>query len=145
MINNCSNEIKKSNSELYVIAIGTNDVRSRNPSICAMNQKEYVYQIKKIIELAKNKQAKFFLIASWFSTSDDFISKLNHLDKIKLLKEYSLELKKFSHKNKYIFIDPNEYLQNIVLQNKSKYMIDYIHPNNKVGIELYCEAIFKSK
>ena len=58
-----------------------------------------------------------------------------------MVKEYSLELEKFSKKN-YIFIDPNDYLEKIVTQNKSKYFLDFIHPNSHDGIELYSESIF---
>ena len=59
-----------------------------------------------------------------------------------MMKEYSLELEKYSEKNNYLYINPNEYLENKVKQNKNKYLVDYIHPNSNDGIELYCEGIF---
>ncbi len=127
---------------MYIIALGTNDVRYREPSICAMNPKEYIFQIKQIVEFSKNHKTRFIFIAPWFSTSDDHISRLNHLDKQKLTKEYSLELENFAKANNHTYIDPNDYLERIILNNKKKYMVDHIHPNNNDGIMLYCEGIF---
>ena len=31
-------ELIKSNSDIYIIALGTNDIRYRDTSICAMNE-----------------------------------------------------------------------------------------------------------
>ena len=144
MVKDFKNDIIHSNSDLYIIALGTNDVRYRRKEICAMDAKDYINQLEKLVDFAKNKneKRKFIFIAPWFSTSDDGVSRLDHIDKQKMMKEYSLELQKFSKKNNYIFIDPNDYLEKIVTQNKSKYFLDFIHPNSHDGIELYSESIF---
>ena len=136
------NEIIDSKSDLYIIALGTNDIRYRNKRICSMNSKEYNEQINTIVNLAKNNNSKFIFITPWFSLPDDTVSKLNHQDKKKLMKEYSLGLQKYAEKNNYIFIDPNEYLERIIEKNRTKYMVDFIHPNCKDGIKLYCESVF---
>jgi hypothetical protein len=62
------NDIIQSNSDLYIIAIGTNDVRYRRKDICAMDEKEYINQLEKIVDFAKNKkeERKFVFIAPWF-------------------------------------------------------------------------------
>ena len=137
-----NNEIINSRSDLYIIALGTNDVRYRNSLICSMNPKEYVKNMDKIVDLIKNPQAKIIFIAPWFSTKDDSKTKLNHIDKIRLMKKYSLELKSYTKLKNYIFIDPNDYIEKKVIKNKKKYLIDFTHPNDKEGIELYCEAVF---
>ena len=144
MVKDFKNDIIHSNSDLYIIALGTNDVRYRRKEICAMDAKNYINQLEKLVDFAKNKneKRKFIFIAPWFSTSDDGVSRLDHINKQKMMKEYSLELQKFSKKNNYIFIDPNDYLEKIVTQNKSKYFLDFIHPNSHDGIELYSESIF---
>ena len=59
-----------------------------------------------------------------------------------MMKEYSFKLKEYAEKNNYVFIDPNNYIERIVMANKETFMVDFIHPNNPVGIELYCEGIF---
>ena len=136
------NKIIDSLTDLYIIALGTNDIRYRDSSICAMNPNEYIYQIDKIVKLTKNHKSKVIFIAPWFSMPNDYISKLNHKDKKNLMKEYSLKLKDYAEKNSYLFIEPNDYLKKIVLKNKKIYMVDHIHPNFPIGIELYCESVF---
>ena len=142
VIKNFKDKIINSKTDLYIKAIGTNDIRYRTSNICAMNSKEYLYQLQKLVEFAKNNESKFIFIAPWFSTSDDYISKINHFAKKKLMKQYSLELEKFCQKNNYVYRNPNNYIERIILKNKTKFMIDYIHPNKKNGIELYCEGVF---
>ena len=143
ILKNYKYDIIQSNSDLYIIAIGTNDIRYRKASTCAMNSKEYINQIDKIVNLAKNKNkdCKFVFIAPWFSTHHDPVTKLTHKDKKAMRKKYSLELENYAKNNDYIFIDPNEYLERIVYDNVKKYLVDYIHPNNNDGIELYCEGV----
>ena len=136
------NKIMDSKSDLYIIALGTNDIRYRNKGICSMDPKEYINKMNQIVNLAKNKNSKFIFVAPWFSFPDDTISKINHKNKKTSTKKYSLELKKYSETNNYLFIDPNEYLEKIISKNREKYMIDYIHPNNQDGIELYSESVF---
>ena len=140
------NEIIQSNSDLYIIALGTNDIRYKG-NFCPSDSKDFIYQMENIVNLAKtnNKNAKFIFIAPWFSTDDDRIYKLYHksnLNKKERMKEYSFEMEKFAKNNNYIYINPNKYLEKIIIENKNKYMVDYIHPNNIYGIELYCESVF---
>ena len=140
------NDIIESNTDLYIIAIGTNDIRFRDESICAMTAKNYIEQLKNIVNLVQNKTAKFIFISPWYSTSDDIYSKLNHSEKLKLIKEYSLAMQNFARRNKYIYINPNDYLEKHINNNEKKYMVDFIHPNSNEGIKLYSEAVFiKSK
>lgn len=141
-------QIMKSKSDLYIIALGTNDIRYRNPEICAMTKEKYINNIKKIIALAKtnNKNSKFILISPWFSNNNDKNCKLNEIEKNKFFEEYANILKHFCDKNNYLYINPNPYIFNNIKNNYSKYMLDQIHPNDKNGIELYSEAIlFSSK
>ena len=142
ILNKFKNDIINSLTDLYIIALGTNDIRYRDPSICSMNREEYIYQINNIVNLIKNHKSKIILIAPWFSLPDDYVSKLKHFDKKKMMKEYSLKLQDYAKKNNYVFIDPNDYLERTVLVNKDLYMVDPIHPNNPIGIQLYCESLF---
>ena len=135
--------IMKSKSDLYIIALGTNDVRYRDENICAMTKKEYINNIKKIIKYAKkyNKNANFVLIAPWLSNPDDKNSKLNEAEKNKLLNEYANSLNFYCIENNYLYINPNPYIYNIIKNNFSNYILDQIHPNENDGIELYSEAV----
>ena len=110
-----------------------------------MTAKNYIEQLKKIVNLVKKKR-KFIFISPWYSTSDDIYSKLNHSEKLKIIKEYSLAIQNFARRNKYIYINPNNYLEKHINNNEKKYMVDFIHPNSNEGIKLYSEAVFiKSK
>ena len=61
ILKNFSNDIINSKSDLYIIALGTNDVRYRNKGICSMTPKEYINKINEIVNLAKNNNSKFIL------------------------------------------------------------------------------------
>ena len=140
--NKYKKKISNSLSDLYIIALGTNDIRYRDSSFCSMNPEEYIYIINNIVNLTKNHNSNIIFIAPWLSLPDDYIAKLKHFDKKKLLKEYSLKLKFYAENNNYVYIDPNYYLEKIILTNKETYMIDSFNPNNPLGIELYCEGVF---
>ena len=138
-------ELSKSKSDLYIIALGTNDIRYNDSSICAMNETDFINQLDRIVDITKNNESKYIFIAPWLSTSDDPVSKLVHKDKNQKMKKYSLALEMYTKNKNFIFINSNEYLEKYILENKKKYMVDYIHPNDKDGIELYCESIFKNE
>jgi lysophospholipase L1-like esterase len=146
IIRNYKNLINESNSDLYIIALGTNDVRYRNEKICAMTKERYIQNIETIIRFAKGNShiSKFVLIAPWLSDKNDAVSRLNEYQKNKLLKEYSESLNEFSNKNDYLFINPNNYIFKKIQNNITKYLLDHIHPNEKDGIELYSEAVINS-
>jgi fucose 4-O-acetylase-like acetyltransferase/poly-gamma-glutamate capsule biosynthesis protein CapA/YwtB (metallophosphatase superfamily)/lysophospholipase L1-like esterase len=146
IIRNYKNLINESNSDLYIIALGTNDVRYRNEKIFAMTKERYIQNIETIIRFAKgnNHISKFVLIAPWLSDKNDAVSRLNEYQKNKLLKEYSESLNEFSNKNDYLFINPNNYIFKKIQNNITKYLLDHINPNEKDGIELYSEAVINS-
>ena len=75
------NKIIDSLTDLYIVALGSNDIRYKDSSICAMNPSEYIYQIDKIVNLIRNHKSKVIFISPWFSKSNDNVSKLNHKDK----------------------------------------------------------------
>jgi lysophospholipase L1-like esterase len=143
IIKNYKYHILKSKSDLYIIAIGTNDVRYRDPEICAMTKEEYIENIKNIVKFAKfnNKNSNFLFISPWLSMPDDNISKLKEKEKNKLLDEYGKSLKNYCEKNNYLYINPNLSILRSIKNNKRKYIIDQIHPNENDGIELYSESV----
>jgi hypothetical protein len=58
------------------------------------------------------------------------------------LDEYSESLKKYCHKNNFLFINPNKYInEKIKNNNRKQYILDQIHPNENKGIELFNEAV----
>lgn len=133
-------------ADTYVIAVGTNDVRYRNSSICAMDSKEYVNRIGLIREIirGKNYYARLIFIAPWYSTDGDKVARLDYKSKERLNVEYTNALKEFCEKTGDIFVNPNPYIKNVLAHYPhERYLIDAIHPNASEGVMLYSEAVCK--
>ncbi|MBQ6005763.1 MAG: CapA family protein [Selenomonadaceae bacterium] len=141
-------EIIQNGADLFVVAVGTNDVRYRDDKICSMTPEEYIFNLKKLRDAVKNKNpaAKFIFIAPWTSTDGDFISRLSFDEKIKLNDEYSAALKDFCAANGEIFINANPYIDaHLKIYPHKNYLIDFIHPNADEGVKLYSEAVLLAK
>ena len=139
-------EIIQSRADLFVVAVGANDVRYRDAEICSMTPEEYVATLQKILEAVRKKipAAKFVFIAPWTSTDGDFVSELPFDEKIKLNGEYSTALKNFCLANGEIFVDPNPFIEaHLKIFPREKFLVDFIHPNADNGVELYAEAVLR--
>lgn len=147
VIEKFEDDIKKSKSDLYIISIGTNDIRYRYEKTCSMNEEEYIENIDKIIEFIKesNQNAKIVLLSPWTTQEADKVSKISHEEKEILIDSYSKSLEKYAKDNKYTYINQNEYLREYFKVNNHKtYLTDAIHPNSTIGIELYSKAVLLS-
>ena len=118
-------------------------MRYRDPKRCAMTKEDYINNINTIVQLAKthNSNAKFVFISPWMSMPEDNISKLKEKDKNYLLNEFSIELNKYCNQNDYLYINPNQYINETIRNNRKEYILDHIHPNKNKGINLYSEAV----
>ena len=131
-------------ADLYVIALGTNDVRYRDESMCAMTAESYIERLDKLKELLKTKSAdpEFVFIAPWYSTDGDPFCSLSFADKTALNNEYSSALKQYCSDNSQKFIDPNPYIRNKLSVSPDRtYLLDHIHPNIINGVVMYSEAV----
>ena len=146
MVQDFKYSILKSKSDLYIVAIGSNDIRYRNPKICAMTKEEYIKNIEKIVMLvrASNNNANIVFIAPWLSNSNDKFSRVKENEKNILFEEYTQSLNNYCIKNDFLFINPNLYIKNKISNDSSKYLLDFIHPNENNGILLYSEAVLKN-
>jgi len=131
-------------ADLYMIAIGTNDVRYRDKKTCAMDSKSYVENIDSMISsiTSINPRAKFVLISPWLALDNDPYTPLSIEERDHLLYEYGKALETYCKENDHLFIDPNigirEVFSNEIVSN---FLIDHIHPNASEGIMLYSEKI----
>lgn len=140
-------EFAKFNSDLYIIAVGTNDVRYRDPEECPMTSKEYINNIDLIVNKIKseNKSSKFVFIAPWTTDAYDPFSKLSKNERFRLLEEYSIALKKYANSSNHLFINPNPIIQEkFKTRNPKTWLKDHIHPNAHEGIELYSYAVMEA-
>lgn len=131
-------------AELYVIAIGTNDVRYRDENQCAMTSDIYIDRIEELRRklTEKNSYAEFVFIAPWYSTDGDPYCSLSYSAKTSLNDEYSEALKEYCRDENLGYINANPYLKEILKNNpNSKYLLDHIHPNAGAGIVMYSEAV----
>ena len=130
-------------ADLYVIAIGTNDIRYRNKNICCMDEEEYILCIQEIMNSIPNREnAKFVFISPWNSLENDTNSNVNHTEKQELMNHYSVKLEEYCQANGYLFVNPNPIVfETLEKESYEKYMVDYIHPNSEAGIELYSRAV----
>ena len=134
-------------ADLFVVAIGTNDVRYRNENVCAMTPEEYISCIKILREaiLYNNPAAKFIFIAPWTSTDGDKISALKYVAKINLNNKYTKALRNFCESTGDDFINPNRHIKSILNSRLHKdYLKDWIHPTADKGVALYSEAVLKA-
>ncbi len=131
-------------SELYVIAVGTNDVRYRDESTCAMTPESYAEAISglKGLLLEKNPSAEFVFIAPWYSTDGDKATVLSFGEKTELNREYCSALERFCEGSGDLYINPNGYIEErLNAEPCGNYLIDHIHPNSGRGVIMYSEAV----
>ena len=138
-------EIIEAHADLYVFAIGANDVRYRSEE-CALTPEEYVDNLKELRTtiINSNPEAKFVFVSPWISTDGDQISALPYREKTAMTDEYTEALKLWTMETGDLFVDANAYLrQYLERYPQSDYLIDYIHPNATKGVELYSEAFLQ--
>ena len=133
-------------SDLYVIALGTNDVRYRDGETCAMTAQEYISELEKLRGdvAGKNPEAKFVFLAPWYSTDGDPYTPLGFEAKTELTEEYTKSLKSWCAGTGDGFVDPNPYIIEAMEHvPQSDYLLDHIHPNAGRGVELYSHAALR--
>ena len=131
-------------AELYVVALGTNDVRYRDHQLGAMTSQEFIIQIDQLKQMLAMKPSckDIVFIAPWYSTDGDAVSRLSYKDKTKLNEEYSFALEEYCKGQNIGFINANGYIQEMLtLYPDQKFLLDWIHPNASAGVQLYSEAV----
>lgn len=151
IVNNAQ-KISNMNADLYVIAIGCNDIRYRNHSICAMTSSEYIGNLEKAVEVIKshNPIVKFAFIAPWRSLHFDanFHVK-SHSEKMVLYEDYTNALSTFCISNGFLFLNPNPIIfdnitsSDIRVKAGNDILKDFIHPDAFRGVETYCKAVLQ--
>ena len=140
-------DIIASNTDLYVVAIGCNDVRYRNKKTCAMTAEDYVASMEQMVSLIhqSNPDAQIVFLPPWMTLDNDQVSNLDHEAKNSLTDEFGAALEAYAAENGYYYVDPNNYLRNFFANAGRKlYTSDGIHPNDGWGLELYSMAVLES-
>ena len=127
-------------AEVYVIAIGVNDIVRPDLNIASASPEEYTGKISTLTERLHNisPDAKIFFIAPWALT--------------KYAKPYEERAEQFRQalmewcsQNGCIGIDPNPDIYSVLNDgNEEEFMEDSLHPNTPKGIGLYSYAVLKA-
>lgn len=134
-------------ADVYVVAIGTNDVRYNNAEVGAATAEDYITNIETIEQAARdlNPDCTIWFIAPWISFDGDQVSPLPIEEVTARRIEYSEDLEQFCEEHGDNYIDPNPYIENAVTHApQTDYLLDWIHPNVRQGVALYCEAVIMS-
>lgn len=139
--------IVNSPSDLYIIAIGTNDVRYRDPEICAMDPTSYITNLDTLIHqiFEKNQNAEFILVRPWPALANDPFTPLPASERDKLFSDYGSALEIYSKQKNFLYADPSRKIAPVFsIQSESKFLLDHIHPNSTKGIKLYSDSFLFS-
>ncbi|MBN1891851.1 MAG: CapA family protein [Clostridiales bacterium] len=135
--------LREQKADLFIIAIGANDIRYRDELRCAMSAEEYSEMLEELVRNLRiqNTGADFIFIAPWPALDNDIYTTLSPQEKSDLYSAYTMRLQGFCEKNGFLFVDPTaDILKVLGTEPVSKYLLDHIHPNASNGILLYSRA-----
>ncbi|WP_449600293.1 SGNH/GDSL hydrolase family protein [Paenibacillus sp. Marseille-Q9583] len=129
-------DITATQADLYVLAIGTNDVRYQDPAKGATTATGYAANIETIYTaLGVNKTV---VLTPWPSFNGDYTSVLGFYERDNLMDQYIVEARKKCETASVPFVEVTEELRSLLdFNNKSSFLQDYIHPNTTIGRQLY--------
>lgn len=135
--------------DTYVIAIGCNDIRYRNPKTCAMNTEQFISRYKQLINPLVKLNKSMILVAPWISRDQDPYCKCDLNTKNRLYKQYSDAIEQMCEEYRSVFdanisyLNPNiflkDYYSRMVLDG---ILIDHIHPSSG-GAKVFSMSVIK--
>ena len=135
-------------SDLYIIALGTNDIRYRDAQKAAITVTDYIENLNMLVSKARelSSTAQFIFIAPWCSIPEDPVPPISQSEKEKLMKIYSDALQQFCRSKNHLYLNPNPILNFLIKhpQLRAHYMKDHIHPTFPHGCYLYSAAVMEA-
>lgn len=134
--------IKSTQANLYVVAIGVNDIRY-NDSRGATSKESYISNMATIID---NLQAvgKVVVIGIWPHFYPDQYAALGLIETDKRIDEYNIALENLCKQKNVPFINPTPSIRKIITSDAVPLLIpDGIHPVNDTCKQLYADAVLK--
>ena len=137
-IKHFSVRIKNSGCDLFIINIGTNDIRYNE-----LNENEYLKNMIKIMDNMSDNE--IILLSPWRTYSKDEKMSYNRKNKEKLYDKYDKVLEEYSKKyQNIIFINTNKYINSAIKYNgEDTYILDGVHPNGDIGVRLYSFSVLR--
>ena len=126
--------------DVYVVAIGINDVLMPQAEHASSNPDEYIQNMAKIADIIieKSPEAKIYFVAPWTFTEQD-----NQIEKRG--EDFRAALVEWCDQTDHICINPHPIIASIMNEtNKDEFLIDTVHPNDNIGVGLYSYAVLKA-
>lgn len=126
-------------ADVYVVAIGINDVVFVKEDKGALTPEEYVENLQAMTDNIRSRspEAEFYFVAPW-----PFLKQPEDIEELR--DDFAAELDKWCDEQGMEFIDPEGPIEAAFDEDSPKtYMADYLHPNAKKGIGLYSYAVLK--
>ena len=127
-------------SDIYVVAIGINDVVRPDIDIAAATPAEYTEKISRLADSIRRitPGAKIYFIAPWA-----LAKKAKPYEG--RCEQFRKALMEWCPENGCTCIDPNPVIYSVFKESgEDEYMQDSLHPNVPKGIGLYCYAVLKA-
>lgn len=126
-------------ADLYIIAIGTNDVRYQDSAHGALTPDDFAANVETICsQLTK----PIVVIEPWPAFNGDYTSVLGYARRDSRMRAYSAAEEQYCVQNEIPFIKVFDDLKGGVdFVNKSSLYVDYIHPNYPLGVQYYSEEV----
>lgn len=126
-------------AEVYVIAIGINDVLFPESGSSAPTADEFINRCNQLASILSeiSPESKIYFISPW-----SFVNAGNAYDERG--DQFRDSLSKWCDQNDYICINPDPIIMSVLENNDiSKYMINDFHPNAMKGVGLFSYAVLK--
>lgn len=127
-------------SDVYVVAIGINDVLLPQAEHALPTSAEYTNKIAILADRIKERstEAKIYFVAPWTFTEQD--SQIEQRGE-----EFRAALAEWCNQTDYIYINPHPVIVSIMNNsNKNEFLLDAVHPNDNKGVGLYSYAVLKA-
>lgn len=138
-----ADEFSAYKADVYVIALGTNDVRySESTDIAEKNLPLFINNVDSMVKAIRQKRsdAQIIFISPWCALNNDSVITFTPEERDVLLEKYSEALSAFCKNNSCEYLNISAAIYKTISRAVSNYyMKDHIHPNVVHGIVLYSE------
>lgn len=127
-------------ADIYVVAIGINDVLFSDDALGAGTPEEYISNLEILTDTLtkKNPDARFYFITPWI-----FFDHPAHINELR--DEFSNALINWCDDNSRICIDPYSVTLSIIeSEGRDRFMVNSFHPNGTRGVGLFSYAVLYS-
>lgn len=127
-------------ADIYVVAIGINDVLFSDDALGAVTPEEYISNLEILTDTltSQNPDARFYFITPWI-----FVDHPDHINELR--DDFSNALMNWCDNNSRICIDPYPVTLSVIeSEGRDRFMVNSFHPNGTRGVGLFSYAVLYS-